>query len=339
MASCAEDILDKDDPPEVLQPLFNIGVNDLFRLTVLEGYCACTSDKIFGEKADLYDLFIIPQTIPRKRNRPPRQVLTLQSHVQHNSSVRQDDMLTRVNAADRKRWRDLADQYPRLPVQQGLWEILERWWRSRGENAANTSGNELHREERAMTREEVTNLLEPLLQEQEMDKQDQVREITIEHSTPAEEGVDINAELIGYFQSLNTTLLRHLRFILSELDSGRDGYVWLRPFHLEDLGLHPRDDVHFVEQLCTMYFAEFGPVRVVPEQSITARLKQKVQSMHDPSGLIRESSAATVPLLNMATLTIEEEDHGKKKKKRHSKKIKQIRTLQAGSDDDWDSDL
>lgn len=68
----------------------------------------------------------------------------------------------------------------------------------------------------------------------------------------------------SYFQALNTTILRHLRLLLGELEVEKDGTFHLQPHHLEELGLHPKEDAQFVERLCSIYFPEFGDVVVIP---------------------------------------------------------------------------
>ena len=43
MASFAQDLMRKDDPPEVLQPIFCVGVNDLQKVSMRSGFVGCTS--------------------------------------------------------------------------------------------------------------------------------------------------------------------------------------------------------------------------------------------------------------------------------------------------------
>jgi hypothetical protein len=50
--------------------------------------------------------------------------------------------------------------------------------------------------------------------------------------------------------------------LLSEQESNADGYTVIQARHLEDMGLHPRDDAEFVEQLAALYYPRYGPVRV-----------------------------------------------------------------------------
>lgn len=202
------------------------------------------------------------------------------------NSTETADQMTKVNVIDRKRYRELAEQFPRLPVQPGIWEILENWWKNRKEN---NSIEKTTIEEQTLSNEQVSSLLEPLLQEREEIQLQVVQSIEIEIGEKKRPEIDINAELVGYFQSLNTTLLRHLRFLLSEQETDRDGTTHLRSEHLEELGLHPRDDARFVERLCSSYFPEFGQVCVVPEPTLTERLLSRVNT---------EGRGRSTPLLN-----------------------------------------
>jgi hypothetical protein len=110
-----------------------------------------------------------------------------------------------------------------LSLQESLWEMIERWWQSKLDSSVLEESSPL------------------LLQDAFSDE---------------------NLELIGYFQSINTTLLRHLRFLLSELEISPDGYYVLQSKDLDSLGLHPKDDIEFVIQLVTHYYPQYLPIRI-----------------------------------------------------------------------------
>ena len=269
-------------------------------------------------------MLLHPAIIPRKRDRPPREILTLRissapfpAHLDSainpwtgELDTREElESLTRVNSADRRRYSELAEMFPQLPWQPGFWEILEKWWRSRTDVKPESEEDHSllgpgNMDDRT---EETEKLIDPLLQER-MEEQEASfygqsladmhdigrPSVSIEPATPAlvqsmsrtsiskptslKDETDVNIELVSYFQALNTTILRHLRFLLSDAETQRDGTLGIPARQLEDLGLHPRYDALLVERLARIYFAEFGDVRVLPEITLAERLRQRIQA-------------------------------------------------------------
>ncbi|RKP25369.1 hypothetical protein SYNPS1DRAFT_28898 [Syncephalis pseudoplumigaleata] len=269
LASVASDCVDRDDPPQLLQPMFCVGVNDLHKLQLMDSYVAFTSEQILCEKRNTYDLLVEPRMV-RKRGQVPRAVLDVSAGPSTTADPIAPNSLQRLNTADRRRFGDLARTFAGIPAQEGLWQMLERWWQQRldaamtGEPAGTVAAEEYDAQH------------EPLLASEAQEAAAaEMSSATPSLSSTAEgfEEIDANVELVGYFQSINTTLLRHIRFLLSEQESSADGYTTIAARHLEDMGLHPRDDAEFVEQLAALYYPRYGPVRVQQGKQRRAELK------------------------------------------------------------------
>ncbi|KAI8057137.1 hypothetical protein BDF22DRAFT_227278 [Syncephalis plumigaleata] len=130
LASVASDCIDRDDPPQLLQPMFCVGVNDLHKLQVMDTYVAFTSEQILCEKRNTYDLLVEPRVV-RKRGQASREVLDISAgHFNANETIMLNS-LQRLNTADRRRFGDLARTFAGIPAQEGLWQMLERWWQQR----------------------------------------------------------------------------------------------------------------------------------------------------------------------------------------------------------------
>ncbi|KAI9591868.1 hypothetical protein BDF19DRAFT_453327 [Syncephalis fuscata] len=258
LASVASDCVDRDDPPQLLQPMFCVGVNDLHKLMLMDSYVAFTSEQILCEKRNVYDLIVEPRVV-RKRGQPSREVLDIGAQYGSAAEAATSNTLQYLNTADRRRFGDLARTFAGIPAQEGLWQMLERWWQQRLDAVATGEPSN------GVAAEEYDAQHEPLLASEAQEAA--ATEIasaapTLSSSNEAYEELDANVELIGYFQSINTTLLRHIRFLLSEQEPSADGYTIIQGRHLEDMGLHPRDDAEFVEQLAALYYPRYGPVRV-----------------------------------------------------------------------------
>lgn len=116
------------------------------------------------------------EILPSKRNRPPQVVLK----VIPSNPPQPDSGLTLVNSVDKRRWRDLAELFPSLPVQPGIWDILEQWWTSKSSSESRKRASlqvdpttalggdsSTLNVTAVMTNEQVSDLLEPLFQERD----------------------------------------------------------------------------------------------------------------------------------------------------------------------------
>ncbi|RKP12099.1 hypothetical protein BJ684DRAFT_17379 [Piptocephalis cylindrospora] len=357
MAAVASDLVDKPYPPEVVSPLFCVGINDVMRLSVLDHYVACTSDRVLKEKGELYDVLIHPRIIPRQGDTPPQEVLEIYPSESCSPEV---SAMLRPNAADRRRFSELAEQFSGIDFQKNWWERVEAWWQSRpdisgvmesvvgsvrnsgteqeqrkgllSEGAGEENHDRLEEEEEdgkgrekspegsLKTQSESLKsqvgsdtpkasgpILEKIYDEDEEEHVEQVPRKT-KALTVGEEEADMNVELLSYFQALNTTLLRHLRFLLTDLPVSGDGTTHLEEEHLVELGLHPRDDSGFVEALVDMYFPEYGAVRIHHPQRITDKVRNtwtEVSKGMRKGGVLSGTSQATG-----ATYSEDEEEDG-----------------------------
>lgn len=74
---------------------------------------------------------------------------------------------------------------------------------------------------------------------------------------PTDLKVDLEVELIRFFHLLSTTLLTTLRsLLLTTIPQEDDGYIFLYPEHMQQLGLDPTADAGFVEELSKLYFGK-----------------------------------------------------------------------------------
>ncbi|CAF98864.1 unnamed protein product, partial [Tetraodon nigroviridis] len=85
-----------------LRPFFYINVADIAALQTETSYVACTTEKIFEEKKDLYDVYVDNQNVKTHR-----------SHLQS---------LLRLNAADREKYGKLSEQRQMLLYSQEVGE-------------------------------------------------------------------------------------------------------------------------------------------------------------------------------------------------------------------------
>ncbi|TNN00775.1 DENN domain-containing protein 11 [Takifugu flavidus] len=85
-----------------LRPFFYINVADIAALQTEMSYVACTTEKIFEEKKDLYDVYIDNQNVKTHR-----------SHLQS---------LLRLNASDKEKYRKLSEQRQMLLYSQEVGE-------------------------------------------------------------------------------------------------------------------------------------------------------------------------------------------------------------------------
>jgi hypothetical protein len=89
-----------------------------------------TSEQILCEKRNTYDLLVEPRVV-RKRGQAPREVLDVSAgHFNANETIALSH-LQQLNTADRRRFGDLARTFAGIPAQEGLWQMLERWWQQR----------------------------------------------------------------------------------------------------------------------------------------------------------------------------------------------------------------
>ncbi|RKP06321.1 hypothetical protein THASP1DRAFT_25331 [Thamnocephalis sphaerospora] len=200
LSSIATDCVDQEEPPELLAPMFCVGVNDLCKLSVMDGYVAFTSEQILKEKKDLYDVLVEPRVV-RKRGQPARNVLELHSAMDAAASS-----LLRINAADRQRFSDLAHMFAGLPSQESLWQILERWWQNRLDTVA--SGGDLNPTAAAI--EETAEQSEPLLASEAQD----AAAVAFSDTTTYDE-LDVNVELVGLALSKILVCTRGMTLYLS----------------------------------------------------------------------------------------------------------------------------
>ncbi|CAG8724963.1 637_t:CDS:2, partial [Racocetra persica] len=231
-----------------IKPLFSVGINDISMIQSAEnGYVACTTDRVLQHKNHLFDLLV---------NMPARE-----SNHSHPTLVASpgSHLSTNINATDIRRYRVLL-------------KILASYGINYLDGYEEDGGNLTDTWRKMMFggwfwwygRDGYQKLNDNYEGEGEGDEGDMLLSY---HDDPSQDGQnvdgskdvpEIEVELIRFFQALTTSLFNTLRSMIatSNVYESDDEITFLYSDHLIQLGLDPRDDGAFVEELAEMYFGK-----------------------------------------------------------------------------------
>ncbi|RHZ59502.1 hypothetical protein Glove_363g30 [Diversispora epigaea] len=228
---------------EKIKPLFNVGVSDISLIESMEGgYVACTTDQILQNKNNLYDLLVNMSNDDINNNSHPTLIASPGSKLSTKISVtdiRRYRVLLKIlvshginHYSDEEDGENMTDTWRKLMFGGWFW-----WYGRDGYQRLYDDDHDIEGENN-----------EILLGNQD----DEPSLLNVEGSR---ETLEIEVELIRFFQALTTNLFNMLRTVSSSVyDSGE--IILLYPDHLIQLGLDPYEDGAFVEELAEMYFGK-----------------------------------------------------------------------------------
>ncbi|KAL1920043.1 uncharacterized protein VTP21DRAFT_1189 [Calcarisporiella thermophila] len=239
---------------EKIKLIFTVTVNEIEFLSATEhGYAACTSDKIYHLKSQIYDLCVNLPTSPASG---PELVFSPSMHhlnlnwlnvgdIQRYNELREILEETRSNPGIQKK--GLAPKLQRA-LMKG-W----RWWWGIEETSQGSENNK--KEER-----------QPLLEQDGESSPDKAKGETLDRT--------MEENLIHFFLDLNTQLLTKLQNWVDEtLESEpNESILYLRSDQVRDLGLDPWHDRTFLTELSQTYFKK---KIMVTDQSWWSRLRDE----------------------------------------------------------------
>lgn len=230
-----------------IKPLFSVGINDIPMIQSTEnGYVACTTDRILQHKNNLYDL-LVNMPVRESNHSHPTLVASPGSHLSTNinaTDIRRYRVLLKILASYGVNFLDgyeedggnLTDTWRKMMF--GGWF----WWYGRDgyQKLSDDYGGEGEEEGDVL----LSYHDEPSQDAQNVDGSKDISEIEV--------------ELIRFFQALTTSLFNTLRsmIVTSNVYESDDEITFLYSDHLIQLGLDPRDDGAFVEELAEMYFGK-----------------------------------------------------------------------------------
>ncbi|RIB30842.1 hypothetical protein C2G38_2151648 [Gigaspora rosea] len=230
-----------------IKPLFSVGINDIPMIQSTEnGYVACTTDRILQHKNNLFDL-LVNMPVRESNHSHPTLVASPGSHLSTNinaTDIRRYRVLLKILASYGVNFLDgyeedggnLTDTWRKMMF--GGWF----WWYGRDgfQKLSDDYGGEGEEEGDVLLNYHD----DPSQDAQNVDGSKDISEIEV--------------ELIRFFQALTTSLFNTLRsmIVTSNVYESDDEIIFLYSDHLIQLGLDPRDDGAFVEELAEMYFGK-----------------------------------------------------------------------------------
>ncbi|KAL1924435.1 uncharacterized protein VTP21DRAFT_4089 [Calcarisporiella thermophila] len=279
-------------PKEKLQPLFSISINDAEMLaSIPHGLVACTTDKIYSTKPHLYDLYVsLPPPPVVGGVRKPEFVLSPTAKELNTTHIGRIDIRRyRMLRSMMSKWGDGESTGMAGPQDEGEESfgdttrnmVVGGWWwwwyrREDGESRRNSSGETTSNKGVEEGEEEQRGLLSLVSGSGIAGPSGSTRGGVFEHELeeePAEHG-ELEIELVRYFRHLTGQLLHKLQVLIETSEAANylaeGGYdeesacVIIRPEQLLHLGLDPKHDRRFVEELAKVYFRRNVQVAAPP---------------------------------------------------------------------------
>ncbi|CAG8452843.1 13366_t:CDS:2, partial [Ambispora leptoticha] len=254
-----------------LQPLFNIGVHEIDMIKSMKnGVVACTTDRIFQSKQNLYDLLInfSSETAEASLSNTTSFSSAATTSKSSPSFVPSPDpsslmqKLITLNSADFQRYRDLSkllgphgdnnreEEWRQYSLIEHWQRILNNWLGGYG--GGNTSN--------------IGYLRLNNIDDEDGDEARVSRDIAEDGTfnslttiVPPKDAHDIEIELTNYFNTLTSNLLSELNSMITTLsvfESDDDHLISIYPEHMSTLGLDARADCLFIKELCRIYFGK-----------------------------------------------------------------------------------